>query len=664
MHIKNNLIIMFFLFCLLFAGCFRLAIPPAPTLKLSGFDTSPLKGKTIVIDPGHGGQELGAVGLNGLKESEVNLGVALYLWGLLKSAGAFPVLTRSSDTTVLTDQDFILKKDLQARSELSNNYGTDLFISIHHNSAVNNRKRNDLSIFFKISDPGPSRDIANEICKALQKKLQAEKADIHPGNYTVLRNTNAPAILGEASFMTNRKNEGMLSFHRQLSTEAEGYFTGILNYFRKGIPDIAFSYPENTILTDPQPQITAHIYPGTDNTSIDTSSVKVTLDHKAVTKFSFQEEGFISFSPRFPLQNGIHRYCVSARNRAGNSSGKTCLSFTVSLPPDHIEVSPVFPVIPSGEMSGTPVDILVMDSMNRPVIDGTVLKLSSTGGSFLQPVRQTKNGKARAILISDKKAHKVTVTVTSGNAVSHCEVKFGPPKEALLMATIRDSFGNPVEDAKLVRNNRTVDLSDSNGFAYDSTDAANAASYKLLKRGYQPLFFSPTLSRGSLSIENLLLEPVDDGVFFNRTIILDPARSSVESLPVITELKKRIENAGGTVILTWKKPPAPSAQERVVMAGQEKADLFFTVEIAGKGVSAGYYFKSTQGETLAALLCKNLMEIKKRCKIFTSTRYVIIHTSMPAVWLSLPESTIQAVDGIYKSLVELFLNSGDTILNY
>jgi N-acetylmuramoyl-L-alanine amidase len=85
-----------------------------------------------------------------------------------------------------------------------------------------------------MSDPQRSKDVAAEVCRALEDKLGPESASIHPGNYHVLRNTEAPAILGEASFMTNMKNERLLSYHRQLMLEAEGYFTGILNYFRKG----------------------------------------------------------------------------------------------------------------------------------------------------------------------------------------------------------------------------------------------------------------------------------------------------------------------------------------------------------------------------------------------------------------------------------------------
>ena len=80
--------------------CLRLrASTPAahPRPFDSDIDTGSLKDRVIVIDPGHGGPERGAIGVRGITEAEVNLTVGLHLWGLLKQAGARPVLTRFSD---------------------------------------------------------------------------------------------------------------------------------------------------------------------------------------------------------------------------------------------------------------------------------------------------------------------------------------------------------------------------------------------------------------------------------------------------------------------------------------------------------------------------------------------------------------------------------------
>ena len=94
------------------------------------FDQSVLEGRKIVIDPGHGGNFRGAVGVDSLTESDANLGVALYLWGMLDEAGADVHLTRSTDRDFLPSGSEELRDDLAARTKLANGFEPEVFISI------------------------------------------------------------------------------------------------------------------------------------------------------------------------------------------------------------------------------------------------------------------------------------------------------------------------------------------------------------------------------------------------------------------------------------------------------------------------------------------------------------------------------------------------------
>ena len=97
--------------------------PLPPSLK----PVEPLGIRTIVIDPGHGGKEVGAVGPKGLMEKDVTLAVARKLAAALQSKiGARVILTREDDSVVSLDQ----------RTAIANQYGADLFLSIHMNAAV------------------------------------------------------------------------------------------------------------------------------------------------------------------------------------------------------------------------------------------------------------------------------------------------------------------------------------------------------------------------------------------------------------------------------------------------------------------------------------------------------------------------------------------------
>src|SRR5262245_43872908 len=82
---------------------------------LDSVDASALRGRRIVLDPGHGGVFAGTVGVGGLTEKEVNLGVALELRDLLAAAGAQVLLTRDTDRDFTTPADSSLRAELAAR---------------------------------------------------------------------------------------------------------------------------------------------------------------------------------------------------------------------------------------------------------------------------------------------------------------------------------------------------------------------------------------------------------------------------------------------------------------------------------------------------------------------------------------------------------------------
>ncbi len=646
--------------CSLFCSCIRPTLPPPSTLRINQVATGSLKGKTIVIDPGHGGPEHGALGPHGLQEAETNLGVALYLWGMLQYAGANALLTRSADVRVYSNTPFSLDKDLDARSALANQNNADLFISIHHNADSSSRNRNDIQIYYKMSDTGPSRDIAKSVLQGLKEKLNVSEGNIYPGNYRVLRTAMGAALLGESSFMSNKKNEGRLSYQRTLQLEAEGYFAGILSYYQKGVPVIADLYPHNKTFSISRPETGGRIIAGAGNNKIDASSLIVKLDGKRFNTFSLTPDNTFSFLPPEPLANGQHELCVTVKKRDGNSSAETCSSFTVSVPPARIAIRPVFPVIPPDGVSSTAIDIMVSDNLQRPVIDGTAVTLKATGGRLSEPVVFTREGRARTLLFSDLKARAAMLTAAAGSISAKTRVTFAHPQEALLLVAIKDPEGNPLPGAEILSSDKRIAVSDERGLAYYSALSSGAIACTIAKQGFQPVSIKTALRSGCMIKENVVLNQIDGGIMRNKKIILDPAGFTQQSAPIITELKKKIEYAGGTVFLTWMDEPAPSAKERIVAASGIGADLFISIEITRKELSAGYYHKSGQGKALAENTCQEFDRSKdrkgKKCTPFISNDFMLVQTPMPAVLLRLPqaalEKTSDAVSSIYQALLE------------
>lgn len=153
----------------------------------------------IVIDPGHGGSDPGAVGPNGLKEAHVNLAVALKVAEKLRKAGVEVKLTRTSDVFV----------DLQPRCDIANSWMADYFVSIHCNAASTPQAHGTETYCYKFGGKG------EVLAKAIQAQLIAVTGRANRGvkeaNFYVLRKTNMPAVLTELAFISNREEERLLA---------------------------------------------------------------------------------------------------------------------------------------------------------------------------------------------------------------------------------------------------------------------------------------------------------------------------------------------------------------------------------------------------------------------------------------------------------------------
>jgi N-acetylmuramoyl-L-alanine amidase len=234
----------------------ELPVPkPAPRQK-----TKPGKIRRIVVDPGHGGKDPGAVGHGGLQEKDVVLSMGLILARKLKDElGIDAVMTRSTDVFI----------ELQERTAIANQVGADLFVSIHANASLNRSAAGietyylnlaktekaaqlaarengtslekvsllqavlfDLMANYKLND---SAHLAEEVQKALYKRMSGgypatKNLGVKQGPFYVLVGATMPSILVESAFISNEKEEVRLkdpAFHEQV---AEGILDGIITY--------------------------------------------------------------------------------------------------------------------------------------------------------------------------------------------------------------------------------------------------------------------------------------------------------------------------------------------------------------------------------------------------------------------------------------------------
>lgn len=195
------------------------------------------KRKTIIIDAGHGGEDGGAVGVDGIVEKDVNLAIALKLKDLLKASGYKITMTRDTDTAIYDDDAKTLREkkrsDLRNRMDIMNkNKESDtLFVSIHQNKFPN-EKYFGTQIFYSVNDE-KSKDLATKIRESVTGLIQPQnKREIKPANNKIflLNNAKIPSVIVECGFLSNREEAKKLSDEKYQSQMAFSIFCGITNY--------------------------------------------------------------------------------------------------------------------------------------------------------------------------------------------------------------------------------------------------------------------------------------------------------------------------------------------------------------------------------------------------------------------------------------------------
>lgn len=192
------------------------------------FDEPGISGKTIAIDPGHGGSDGGAIGPTGVTEKSVTFNIARKLQKLLTDAGAKVVMTRSTDKDVAY-ADASAVEELQARCDIANKAKADIFISIHMDAFVNQQASGTTGYYYPKTN-GDER-LARFVRAGVIEQLKTDDRTTRTCNFYVVKHTNMPATLVEVAFISNPKEEQLLKSTAGVDKAAQGIFNGIDKYF-------------------------------------------------------------------------------------------------------------------------------------------------------------------------------------------------------------------------------------------------------------------------------------------------------------------------------------------------------------------------------------------------------------------------------------------------
>ena len=177
----------------------------------------------VVIDPGHGGPDPGAIGIGGIRETDVVLEVSKIVEKLLSEKGVKVSLTRKSEVDL----------DLPPRVSFANNADADIFVSIHANASRGKRRDiNGLETFYFRGWRG--RLLAKRIQKQiLRVSPGSPDRGIKQGRFYVIKNTMMPAVLVEIGFLTGRLDARRLEQPSHRKRIAFAIAKGILEYLSK-----------------------------------------------------------------------------------------------------------------------------------------------------------------------------------------------------------------------------------------------------------------------------------------------------------------------------------------------------------------------------------------------------------------------------------------------
>lgn len=175
-----------------------------------------LKNKVIILDPGHGGNDTGALRGN-ILEKDLTLEIGLKVQNCLKEKGLTKIImTRTNDRTLSLDE----------RVQVANNNNADIFVSIHINASVKTEVEGIETHYY--SERG--YDVAKIIHKELIENIEAIDRGLFKSKFYVINHTEAPAILLELGFISNDKERNSLISEKRQMNSAQAIADGIVNY--------------------------------------------------------------------------------------------------------------------------------------------------------------------------------------------------------------------------------------------------------------------------------------------------------------------------------------------------------------------------------------------------------------------------------------------------
>jgi N-acetylmuramoyl-L-alanine amidase len=191
-----------------------------PDLATMQMPRSPNGRLVVIIDPGHGGPDPGAVGIGGLQEKVIVLDIGTQVAALLQRQGIQALLTRADDRDL----------DLEPRVQMAEQSNATVFVSIHANAISLSRPDiSGIETYYHDSGLGLAKTIHQNVLQL----TGASDRGVRTARFYVLRKTSMPSVLVEVGFVTGREDASRLSNPAYRTQMADAIARGILQYLQR-----------------------------------------------------------------------------------------------------------------------------------------------------------------------------------------------------------------------------------------------------------------------------------------------------------------------------------------------------------------------------------------------------------------------------------------------
>ena len=568
---------------LLFTGCSRrqeITVQQTPFHTEIPSYTRHLKGFKICLDPGHGGQ--GHIsdykrGPTGVREADVNLKVALHLRNMLQEVGATVVMTRVDDAYV----------SLATRSQIANESSADFFISLHHNG-IDTPETNYTSTWYHgdADDSRQSLDLARYVQQGVSDALRLPSSPatglfsdklVAASGFGVLRLTKCPAVLCEASFLSNPEEEARLKKDDYLRKEAYGYFLGLARYVAAGFPKGILVKPQpETVIQTRTPRLQIRVMDGLHQRGawmlkrqqVFTDSIRVKVDDVRVPYHYDRDTDIITVAIEKPLANGVHFVQTELVNYYGNHSLPSRQWFKVAPAAVELRLQAWTDTLPADGQSYVGISVTALDAEGTPIADGEPIYMQTSNGILAKTHQLSKRGSSHFYLYAPNTPGTATVAASYGEKRASLTINFTDIDTAIVQGQVSDAnSGEPLQDAQLQTDPGLTATTDTEGHFFITTDRTSKVPIKttlhISKVGYYPHKRKIDITPNQATVAHTKLHPIAGGVFASTLIILDSRSDTPATETLIKTLQELLELAGAKVYNIYTPEQKLTMAERI-----------------------------------------------------------------------------------------------------